>query len=526
MGFSLHPSQHTIAAPGVARRTLHGLSHLLDLAATAQQSGDDTRYRALVERCADWFSAKGASLFIGVGDEYSLVARAGADERAPANASIRRGEGVGGACIADGKPRILNDLDADPELSGRGIRKRSDIGSAMVVPLIAPSGGCVGVLNLSRTPQDTPFGSDELALANSVAAYLGLSIANADLVRQLQRSLNSSSALQDQLEGILLGVGVGILAFDSRGKLVRFNPEAAHILGTDLHVGSTGKSLRCGVDPALSRAIQDALAGKISRAHGRFGPTTESGRKSWSLTAKQLQDGVVLALHDTSDLEEAQEELSRVRRLAEIGQMAAAIAHEIRNPLTGIRGAAQVIRDEPELAAEFGEIIESEVAKLNRLCEDFLDFSRPLRMVKEPMRLSESFETPIKRLRSTFDERDIELSFVSEPEEPTILADPRRLEQVAHNLLRNAMEACVPGGKVQVRINGGTAEVQDDGCGMDEEAMSNLFVPFHTSKPSGTGLGLSNVRRILDAHDAAIEVVSAKGKGTTFRLRFPTGDMA
>lgn len=213
-------------------------------------------------------------------------------------------------------------------------------------------------------------------------------------------------------------------------------------------------------------------------------------------------------------------EAERLRRLAEIGQMTAAIAHEIRNPLTGIRSAAQMVRENPEMADEFLGVIEEEVLKLNALCEEFLAFARPLELVREDVDLIALLSRVCDLERPEFEAQGVGLALESREDVPIMNLDKRRTEQVVHNLLRNAREACRPGGRVVARATPIGLEVLDDGIGMSPAQLDRLFSPFYTTKANGTGLGLCNVRQIVEAHGGRVTAESEPGKGSRFKVEF------
>ncbi len=214
------------------------------------------------------------------------------------------------------------------------------------------------------------------------------------------------------------------------------------------------------------------------------------------------------------------QDAERLRRLAEIGQMTAAVAHEIRNPLTGIRSAAQMVRENPELSEEFLAMIEEEALKLNELCEEFLAFARPMELNEQETDLAELVRQASELSRADFERDGVALAVETGSNVPTMNLDRRRIEQVVHNLLRNARQACKPGGRVEVRVEGTTLTVEDDGQGISPAQMERLFSPFFTTKSDGTGLGLCNVRRIVDAHRAQVSAESEPGKGSKFTVSF------
>jgi two-component system sensor histidine kinase PilS (NtrC family) len=238
--------------------------------------------------------------------------------------------------------------------------------------------------------------------------------------------------------------------------------------------------------------------------------------RAWSIIGRPLADGVLVTFEDQTEYERQRRERERVDRLAEIGQMTAAIAHEIRNPLTGIRSAAQVVRSAPESCRELGAMIEEEATKLNDLCDSFLDFARPLSLVTRELRWSDIVAPVLEQHRAEIEAAGIQVRLKSEPDEPIITGDRVRLEQVFRNLLLNAVQATRPGGLVEVRCEGGKLIVQDNGVGMTEEDRQKLFTPFFTTKPSGTGLGLCNARKVVDAHGGSLSVTSSPDMGSCF----------
>jgi signal transduction histidine kinase len=239
--------------------------------------------------------------------------------------------------------------------------------------------------------------------------------------------------------------------------------------------------------------------------------------------AKAVGAMVWLAVENARLVERARDQMregERLRRLAEIGQMTAAVAHEIRNPLTGIRSSAQMIRENPEMAEEFLGMIEEEVLKLNALCEEFLAFARPMELVRQECELEALVERVCERSRPEFEADGVRLVVEKGSHSDALHLDERRVEQVVHNLLRNARQACAPSGLVRVRVEGSRLIVADDGPGISPAQMERLFSPFFTTKADGTGLGLCNVRRIVDAHGGKVVAESEQGKGSRFTVDF------
>lgn len=203
---------------------------------------------------------------------------------------------------------------------------------------------------------------------------------------------------------------------------------------------------------------------------------------------------------------------SEHRHLAEIGRMTAILAHEIRNPLAAIRAAAQLASDAPDLLS----IVIEEVDRLEGLCEGFLDLSRPLQVRPRPTDLPRLLHGLARREDGAFREADVDL-VVRIEERETVCVDPVRVEQACRNLLRNAREAAGPGGQVTLTVWRDGFEVADDGPGISPEMRRELFTPFVTAKPRGTGLGLTVVRRVAEAHGGRV-VVGEPERGAAFRV--------
>ena len=476
----------------------------------------DAYLQRVAESAAAQFEATGASIFLK--DEepglFRLRARAGRQSTVPKTALIVQGKGLAGRVVSAGRARILGDLSKDSAFTDIAPKDRSSVSSSLVVPLLEPNGQALGVLNLSRHKGIGPFVEQDLERAKAVAAVVSLAVSNARLLDSLTRQMNELQATTEKLQAVFDSVGSALIVLDERGVVVEYNEPALAYLSPDPDAWLGSEAFA----PAFQKAVRTIRETAGSESVRVF--DVQVG-KSWLLHGTHLKSGgVVLAVMDLTEHEHALRETERLRRLAEIGQMTAAVAHEIRNPLTGIRSAAQMVRDDPSLADEFLGMIEEEVLKLNTLCEEFLAFSKPLVLDWQDADLAALVKGVCDRCRPEFDEDGVSLALEAEPELPTIKLDKRRVEQVVLNLLRNARQACKLGGKVEVAVSAGRFTVKDDGQGMSPAQTERLFSPFYTTKADGTGLGLCNVRRILDEHGAKVKVQSKPGLGSTFYVEF------
>jgi signal transduction histidine kinase len=222
-------------------------------------------------------------------------------------------------------------------------------------------------------------------------------------------------------------------------------------------------------------------------------------------------------------------------RLAALGEMAAGLAHEIRNPLGAIKGAAQCLDPGQHTGedGEFLEVIVEEVNRLNGVVTQFLDYARPMKQSFGPTDLNEVVTRTVKLVVNEVP-KDVELKVELAETLPKVSADAEQLKQVLINLVQNAVQALLPGGgKISLRTFGPERfsdfrgsdwvqlEVVDDGPGIPADQQEHIFVPFYTTKQKGTGLGLAICQRIVKNHGGSISVQSKSSEGTSFVIRLP-----
>ena len=231
-------------------------------------------------------------------------------------------------------------------------------------------------------------------------------------------------------------------------------------------------------------------------------------------------------------------EVRRLDRLSTLGELSAAIAHEIRNPLTGISSNAQLLRDNVkgnELFSELSENILIGVKRIDKIIDDILGFARPTPAFFSKCALDGLVPQTMSLFESQCRQKNIRLEVNCAPSLPELNLDKTQIQQVLANLILNALQATPPGGRISLDLTaeegeeeqegGGkrhvTLRITDTGAGIRAEHLDRIFDPFFTTKPEGTGLGLSISDAILKEHRADIRVHSEPGKGTTFILRFP-----
>jgi two-component system nitrogen regulation sensor histidine kinase GlnL len=250
-----------------------------------------------------------------------------------------------------------------------------------------------------------------------------------------------------------------------------------------------------------------------------------------------------LLLRDMKHTKELEEDLKRADRLVLIGTLAAGLAHEIRNPLGGIKGAAQLLRrsaDSNRSVREFTDIMIREVDRVDLLIEQLLDLSRPAQLTLAAVNIHEILEDVLLLEGQTVNDREIHIRKRFDPSLPPIRGDRAQLTQVFLNLVKNAFQAMKRSGALTITTRLETdyhirgqdtgpnrfiwVDLADEGGGIREEDLPHIFSPFFTTKINGTGLGLATCYRIIKEHGGTIRVETTEGKGSTFKVSLVVAD--
>ncbi|MGA2214792.1 MAG: ATP-binding protein [Bryobacteraceae bacterium] len=242
------------------------------------------------------------------------------------------------------------------------------------------------------------------------------------------------------------------------------------------------------------------------------------------LAAEQLAEA-------NRNLREAEATVRRTERLAALGQLSAGLAHEIRNPLSTIKGSAEMLLKNVDadsaVSRELAGFISSEVDRTNALVTRFLDFARPLALRLERTEVTEVIDEAVAEVEKHTPPLDVSIYKSYSPEIPPFFFDRQLVERVLYNLLLNAAQASPPQGSVTIKTRqlGDTVEISviDRGSGIAPKDRESIFNPFFTTKSSGVGLGLAIVSKIVDEHGGQITVESDVGQGSVFRVFLPMG---
>jgi two-component system sensor histidine kinase HydH len=240
--------------------------------------------------------------------------------------------------------------------------------------------------------------------------------------------------------------------------------------------------------------------------------------------------GHLMLFKDLSEVRSLRREVARSQRLASVGMLAAGVAHEIRNPLSSIKGFATYFKEKyPDVAENqnVANIMIQEIDRLNRVVGQLLELARPVSVSKKRMPVNPLIEDALKLAEPQMLKKQIRVQTRISPEVEAVSVDPDKINQVLLNLYLNAIESMGSGGDLSVsasknaEMKGTEIRITDSGVGISEADLAHIFDPYFTTRASGTGLGLAIVHNNIEAHDGNITVESEVGQGTTVIIFLP-----
>ena len=371
----------------------------------------------------------------------------------------------------------------------------------------------------------------------SLIAWLAVSYRGQyeDRLRARNEMLESTRAF---LARIIEGSAEAIVTLDRELRVTSWNAAAEKIYG-HAAAGMIGQSVdRLSPSPEAAcverEQVHDAVrGGRTLRDHQAQHVRADGGRITVRMTVSPLLDasagyeGSTAVIRDVSSLVEMEQRLREQDRLAAVGRLAAQVAHEIKNPLAGIRGACEIMMS--RLAGtrmhEVAEEVVRQIDRLNRTVEELLQFSRPTRTALVPADLHELIDGVLGMLLREPRAGTVQVERRYAPRLPAVHIDAAQMQQVLYNVLLNACQAMDYRGRLTIATrladSSVMVQVRDSGPGLPEGAGDSIFEPFYTTRTEGTGLGLAIVRKIIEAHEGSIEAISAPDGGAEFRISLP-----
>ena len=345
--------------------------------------------------------------------------------------------------------------------------------------------------------------------------------------RELGESERSLRILQNLHENIIQSLTSGVITLNLDGKIISANRTGLEILGIS------------GEDKILGKDLGQFMTGLhledlVSKKREQMLYTAPDGRMvTLGFSSSDLKDtddkthGYIIIFQDLTEVKELEDRLRTSEKMALLGQLAAGLAHELRNPLSAISGAVEILSSDVKPTEDNLRLVRmasQEVERLNLLVEDFLILTMPIQKLTTLVDFGRIVNDTVESFAKTIRRGNIEI--INQVENGIyVQADSYRLKQAVWNLLLNSVDAMPIGGLIIIKSkteeNNVVIEISDEGKGIDENFISRIFDPFFTTKEVGTGLGLAIVQKVIEGYNGNINVVSSRGKGATFVITLP-----
>lgn len=344
--------------------------------------------------------------------------------------------------------------------------------------------------------------------------------------RTARRSLQDVQAFTS---AVVNQMPIGLLATDLQGRIQRSN-EAAQLILNQSIVPNTGIDRFSCFVPILQRLRKEE---NIIEEEVYY-QADERRTVPLHVNSALIRDGrrkivgFFFLFADMTYLKQLEEQLRRSERLVALGRLAAGVAHEIRNPLSSIKGFAAILGSkagEDPQARQIAQVMQQEVERLNRVITELLDFARPTELHKQLYSCKEIVRNTLRLVEQDAHHQNVRVEWEVVPDDLQAEVDPDRFAQILLNLYLNALQSMEREGTLKVEVRKETDrvvwKVTDSGKGISSQDLPHIFDPYFTTKPHGVGLGLANVCKLVEAHGGNIEVTSVPGRGTSFVLHLP-----
>lgn len=436
--------------------------------------------------------------------------------------------------VEGGESVLASEPKEDQRFADTEAVRRDQVSSLICSPLKVRD-KVLGVLYVDTVGTSPPLGEADLQLLTAMAIQASVCIENARLYEQLMDAVEHN-------ESIIRSLSSGLMVCDQDGSIRTINEAAAkqfkmtttELIGRKL---SDFHHLK-----ALARLVQETMQQGIGLDQRDIEITVENEWIPLGASTSVLEDregqvvGVVLNFRSLAQLRAMREEVRMSQHLAAVGEMAAGVAHEIRNPLNSIRGFAQILAEKvvEEPLAEYLKIIIEEVDRMNQLVQDMLDFARPQPLSFHTVQINPLIKEVLAELLPDINGAEIQVELHQDDRLPPITGNRDKLKQVLLNVVTNAiqaMEETTAGEKrltVTTELKPGDEQdsicisISDTGKGIPPHLLDKIFEPFFTRRDVGTGLGLSICRKIMEQHGGQIVPATPRpDEGATFDLTLP-----
>jgi two-component system sensor histidine kinase HydH len=356
------------------------------------------------------------------------------------------------------------------------------------------------------------------------------------LAQAYRLTRTSLSRIKVFSEALIKNMPIGLIALDDQEKIVACNERAQAVLEVAYN-DALGREALAVLPEPLKKILAElpASGGFLERDIQLI--SAEGKEHIWEAVAADLMDegipaGRILLIRDVTAIRQMENEVTRSRHLNSIGSLAAGVAHEIRNPLSSIKGFAVYFKERlsgNKEDEETADVMIQETERLNRVISQLIEFARPLELKKEKVNFAELVQHTIKLIAADAQKNRISVEIDVDADLLEVEVDPDKIKQVLLNIFLNSLAALKEGGKLTIELLPGTDDltviISDNGAGIEKMDLPKIYDPYFTSKPAGTGLGLAVVQKIMEAHGGRIDVESTAGEGTKVFLYFPLHDV-
>jgi len=444
---------------------------------------------------------------------------------------IKPGEKFSGLAAMTGKPVVITDISNTPWLAEIA-EVRPELKSLASVPLRSKD-NIIGALNVYSENSDY-FSQRVMQLLKAVGLQIGIAVENGKLVEKYQQNLN-------WFEHLVRTSPFGIMTCDIDGKIQSLNSAAEKILGV---------SLENVKEKIVTDAFSDqkAFLSAVSKESTRQAFSFYRKDRGWifvNLTGSPITNeskqeiGSILILEDVTEKKKTEDQIQRISKLISLGQLASGIAHEIRNPLSGITYVLDDIHDFLQGHDERRYLLEKAIKEVDRVDEivsGLLDFARVSQIEFSSHNVNAVLDDALLWIRNRCNQQGIEVLKDLDPNLPDIMLDPKKLKQAFLDLVINAVDAMQNGGTLKIQTRGHSRAgrngkeqskfievmIEDTGRGIPALNQHRIFDPFFTTKPEGSGLGLAITHSIILEHGGKITVDSEEQQGARFSIYLPT----
>lgn len=503
----------------------------------------DELLRFIVNRVVETVYLTGAVFFLkGPDGAFRAVAERHLQEYPAAgseNGTVVPGDALLAHLERQGEVLLFTDLRGlRPREEGERLEAQmAELRAEAAIPIIM-EGRLEGVFFLGAKMSGELYSSEDVKLLSTLAFQLTVSLKNAQLYQEVL-------VIKSYLENVLENMGNGLIAVDSQGRITTFNSAAERLTGRRSR-SVLGNKPEETLDPGLARFLRRTLQRGLGASEVEVELVVDGQTRflCYSTALIELPEtrerGAILVLSDVTRIKELEKEKGQIERLAALGEVAAGIAHEIKNPLVSIKTFAELLPekyDDPEFRHSFSRIASLEIERINNLVSELLTFSRT-QLSCEEVNVPALLDEIILLLSPQLGAQKIQLQKRYDAESLLVWADRNQLKQAILNVCLNSVQAMPNGGKLKLGVSavfapgaqmigadssGGKIRVvvEDTGVGISVQEEDRIFDPFFTTKSEGMGIGLSISHKVITEHGGTIQFRSGVGKGTVFEISLP-----